>query len=78
MARHNQEHSPAHNHIRRHTLHHNHKARPRSPSRSRRQDRHQGPSRPSPHDIHRRRAVLVADMDSTIVTGETLDELADL
>lgn len=26
----------------------------------------------------RRRAVLVADMDSTIVTGETLDELADL
>jgi phosphoserine phosphatase len=27
--------------------------------------------------INRRKALLVADMDSTIVTGETLDELAD-
>jgi phosphoserine phosphatase len=26
---------------------------------------------------HRRKALLIADMDSTIVTGETLDELAD-
>ncbi len=26
---------------------------------------------------HRRKSLLVADMDSTIVTGETLDELAD-
>jgi len=26
---------------------------------------------------HRRRQLLIADMDSTIVTGETLDELAD-
>ena len=28
-------------------------------------------------DEHRRKRLLVADMDSTIVTGETLDELAD-
>ena len=28
-------------------------------------------------DEHRRKRLLVADMDSTVVTGETLDELAD-